>query len=148
MMIRAQAKHVLAGDNSPRILELFRDLLETEGYRLTLSADPLDLDRVKQIAPDLVILDHMLTDGEGSGWQLLRDLRHDPATAGLPVVVCTGAVHRVRENRGLLDDLNARVVLKPFDITEFLTVVDEACRAPLPDTVFHGATAPGVSAAD
>ncbi len=120
------AKHILAGDDSPELLALFRDLLEAEGYRVTLAADAFDLGLIKRVAPDLVVLDHMIGDGAGSGWHLLRDLRRDPATAALPVVVCTGATQRVRDNLAVLDQLGAALVLKPFDIDHFLDAVAEA----------------------
>ena len=121
-------KHILAGDDSPVILDLFREILEAEGYRVSLSTDALDLDRGKRVEPELVILDHMLGEGEGSGWQLLQQLRRDPETADLPIVVCTGAVHRVRENEALLRDLGIGVVFKPFDIDRLLDVVNGAWR--------------------
>jgi CheY-like chemotaxis protein len=124
------AKHILAGDDSPEVLDLFRDLLEAEGYRVTLAPDALDLALIKRADPDLVILDHMLEDGAGSGWQLLRELRQDPATAALPVVVCTGAVHRVRENVALLDQFGAALVLKPFDIDRLLQAISQALAGP------------------
>ena len=123
-MTPSAPKHILAGDDSPAILDLLREILEGEGYRVSLSADPLDLDRVKQAEPDLVILDHMLEEGEGSGWQLVQQLRGDPETADLPIVVCTGAVHRVRQNEGLLADLGIGVVFKPFDIDNLLAAVN------------------------
>ena len=123
-------KHILAGDDSPVILDLFREILEGEGYRVSLSTEALDLDRVKRAEPDLVILDHMLSEGEGSGWQLLQQLRRDPETAELPIVVCTGAVHRVRENEALLRDLGIGGVFKPFDIDRLLDVVNGAWREP------------------
>ena len=126
----AAPKHILAGDDSPVILDLFREILEAEGYRVSLSTEALDLDRVKRVEPDLVILDHMLGEGEGSGWQLLQQLRRDPETAELPIVVCTGAVHRVRENEALLRDLGIGVVFKPFDIDRLLEVVNGAWREP------------------
>ena len=119
-------RHILAGDDSPDILELFRDILESEGHRVSLSSEALSLDQVKRVAPDLIILDHMIDEGEGSGWQLLEQLRRDPDTADLPVVVCTGAVHRVRENEALLDELDVRVVLKPFDIDRLIEAVNRA----------------------
>jgi CheY-like chemotaxis protein len=108
------------------VLALFRDLLEVEGYRVTLAPDALDLAAVKRVGPDLVILDRMLEEGAGSGWHLLDDLRRDPATAALPVVVCTGAVHRVRENAALLDQFGASLVLKPFDIDRLLRTIGDA----------------------
>lgn len=123
-MTRSTSKHILAGDNSPDILDLFREIFEAEGYRVSLSSDALNLDQVKHVGPDLVILDHMLEDGDGSGWRLVEDLRRDPDTVSLPVIVCTGAVHRIRENESALHRLGVGVVLKPFDIDDLLTTVN------------------------
>ncbi len=119
----APPKHILAGDDSPDVLALLREILESEGYRVSVSNEPLDLPAVKRIGPDLVILDHMLEDGDGSGWQLMQQLRADPQTSDLPIVVCTGAVHRVRQHRALLDRLGIGVVVKPFDIDHLLAAV-------------------------
>ncbi len=130
-MTPSAPKHILAGDDSPAILDLLREILEGEGYRVSLSADPLNLDRVKQADPDLVILDHMLDEGQGSGWELVQELRGDPETADLPIVVCTGAVHRVRQNEDLLARLGIGVVLKPFDIDNLIAAVNR----PWADTV-------------
>ncbi len=68
-------RHILAGDDSPVVLDLVRDVLEEEGYRVTTAAAALDLDEIKRIGPDLVILDHMMADGAGSGWELLREIK-------------------------------------------------------------------------
>lgn len=116
-------KHILAGDDSPDILVLLRDILEGEGYRFSMSDQTLSLAEIKRTAPDLVILDHMLEDGAGSGWELLRDIRRDPDLAGLPVVVCTGAVQRVRDQGDELRALGAQLVLKPFDIDQLLGAI-------------------------
>jgi CheY-like chemotaxis protein len=65
----------------------------------------------------------MLEDGAGSGWELLREIRRDPDLSGLPVVVCTGAIQRVRAQGEELHRLGAQVVLKPFDIDQLLAAV-------------------------
>ncbi len=129
MNLSAQ-KHILAGDDSPDILDLFREIFEAEGYRVSLSSDALNLDQVKRVGPDLVILDQMLEEGEGSGWRLVEDLRGDPDTISLPVVVCTGAVHRIRENEKTLRRLGVSVVLKPFDIDDLLTTINRSWSDP------------------
>jgi len=121
-------RHILAGDDSPTILELFREILEGEGYQVTVSQAVLDLERIKEISPDLVILDHMLDDGEGSGWQLLRDLHQDATTASLPVIVCTGAVQRVKAGEAFLRQIGASTVLKPFNIDDLLMAVNAAWK--------------------
>ena len=121
-------KHILAGDDSPVILDLYREILEDEGYRVSLSETPLDLDDVRRIRPDLVILDHMLDEGEGSGWQLLRELREDADLASLPVVVCTGAVQEVREAGERLARAQVEVLFKPFEIDALLACIARASQ--------------------
>jgi len=137
-----QQRHILAGEDSPVILNLFRDILEEEGYRVTLSSSPLDLDTVKQIDPDLVIINHMLDEGEGSGWDLLQALKEDDATSVLPVVVCTGAVQKVQAGRALLRDLGALLVLKPFNIDDLIGTINTAWPAPAETTSLDQATCP------
>lgn len=122
-MMSGSPKHILAGDDSPDILALLRDILEGEGYRVSMSDEMLSLPAIRRTGPDLVILDHMLEDGAGSGWELLREIRRDPELAGLPVVVCTGAVQRVRDQGDELRRLGAQVVLKPFDIDQLLGAI-------------------------
>jgi CheY-like chemotaxis protein len=122
-MTAGPPRHILAGDDSPEILVLLRDILEGEGYRVTARPDALALADIRQTKPDLVILDHMLEDGAGSGWELLRQLRCDPEWAALPVVVCTGAIQQVRAGEAELARLGAEVVLKPFDIEHLLAAI-------------------------
>lgn len=137
-MSAAASKHILAGDDSPAILDLLRELLEAEGHRVTVSTDLLDLPTIKRIHPDVVVLDHMLEDGAGSGWRLMQQIRDDPLTATLPIVVCTGAVHRVRQQASLLDRLGVDVVLKPFDIDHLVATINRPSSGSgltLPDPV-------------
>ncbi len=120
--------HILVIDDTPEILELFRELLEGEGYRVSLYSYAFrDLEEIKRVNPDLLILDFII-GGEEHGWQLLQKLKMDPATAPLPVILCTAAVSVVRELDGHLREKNVTVVLKPFDIDELLVKV--AARLP------------------
>src|SRR3712207_876903 len=98
--------HILVVNDTPEILELFRELLEGEGYRVSLYSYAFrDLDEIKRAKPDLLILDFII-GGEDHGWQLLQKLKMDRATADLPVIVCTAAVGVVRELEGRLREKN------------------------------------------
>ncbi|MGH2534713.1 MAG: response regulator [Thermomicrobiales bacterium] len=126
MATRARQGHILVVNDSEEILELFRDLLEEEGYRVSLYSYALrDLNEVKQIEPDLMILDFLI-GGEEWGWQFLQKLRFDRQTASIPVIVCTAAVDLVRELQGHLTEKQVSVILKPFDIDDVLLQVASA----------------------
>lgn len=123
---RHATPHILVINDTQEILDLFRDLLEEEGYRVTLSSFAFqEIQDVVRIAPDLVILDFLIGD-EAMGWQMLQKLRMYRPTEKLPVVVCTAALALVRELEGHLLTKNVVVVLKPFDVDELLEVVQTA----------------------
>jgi DNA-binding response OmpR family regulator len=116
--------HILAVNNSLEVLDLFRELLEEEGFRV--STQPYvskDLKEIRRLAPDCIILDYMWGT-EDSGWSLLQMLRMDRVTAKIPIVLCTGAVREVEALGTHLAEMGIEVVLKPFDIDHLLRVVN------------------------
>ena len=115
--------HIVVINDERDILDLFRELLEGEGYRVsTLTYPVAELADLQIMAPDLVILD-MLFGGEDRGWQFLQQLRLTRATSTLPVLICTAAVRLVRDAQDYLTNMGIGVVLKPFDIDPFLAEV-------------------------
>ena len=122
--------HVLVIDDDLAIRILVREMLQEAGYRTTLETTMLGLDDVKEHRPDLVILDPM-TGGGTRGWQLLQELKADPQTAALPVVVCTGAVRRVRDEGWRLAHQGVELVLKPFELDELLCAVASLLLSPV-----------------
>ncbi len=127
-------RHVLAINNDAGVLAVFRDLLEDEGYRVTTRGyAERDLGAIAALAPDLIVLDYMWA-GDDNGWSLLQLLRMDRRTAAIPIVLCTGAVREVEALRPRLEELDIRVVLKPFNIDELAATIAEALAAGLPAT--------------
>jgi CheY-like chemotaxis protein len=126
----AAQPHVLTINNSEDVLTLFRELLGEEGFRVSTQAYALkNLDEVKRLAPDCIILDYMWAE-EDSGWSMLQMLRMDRRTKQIPIVLCTGAVREVEAMEGHLADMGIRVVLKPFDIDHLVATVNQALGRP------------------
>lgn len=120
---RDRPTRILVINDTQEILELFREILEEEGYEVVLCSFAIhDLDAVIEHQPDLVILDFLI-GGEAHGWQMLQKMKMDRRTAGIPVLVCTAALNLVRELEGHLRTKGVRVVLKPFDIDDLLIEV-------------------------
>jgi CheY-like chemotaxis protein len=70
---------------------------------------------------------------EVSGWEILAELRADPAFAQIPVIVCTAyvaeAMGRLAELKG--PDQHLGLLPKPFDIEELIEVVESVTSAAL-----------------
>ena len=119
------ATRILVVNDTQEILELFRMLLEGEGYEVVLSGFPIQqMSDIEQIHPDLIILDLVFGD-QKSGWQMLQMLKMKRSTASIPVIVCTAALSMVREQEGYLVSQGVHVVFKPFDIDHLLTNIKQ-----------------------
>jgi CheY-like chemotaxis protein len=117
--------HILAINNDPAVLSLFRDLLQEAGYQVsTQTYIDRDLDQIKALKPDLIILDYMWAT-EDASWSLLQLLRMDPGTVDIPIVLCTGAVHEVKALKEHLVSMGVTVVLKPFNIDQLVDAIRE-----------------------
>ncbi|HEV7465065.1 MAG TPA: ATP-binding protein, partial [Candidatus Dormibacteraeota bacterium] len=82
----------------------------------------LALELAREHCPDLILLDLHLPDI--SGHEVLRRLRADERTAGIPVVVISGDAGPEQIERML--DAGARAYLaKPLDVDRLLAVLDE-----------------------
>ncbi len=105
-------RHLLVVDDEPHIGLLLRPHLEELGYRVSLARS---LGEARAAAPyDGLLLDLHLPDG--SGLDLLRELRAAPATRTLPVLVLTaeGAEHVL----AVVQSLDATLLTKPFSPTK------------------------------
>lgn len=83
----AQAK-ILVVDDIAQNVKLLADLLTMKGYAVsTASTGESALERIAAELPDLVLLDVMMPGI--SGYEVCRRVRANPATALLPIVLCT-----------------------------------------------------------
>jgi CheY-like chemotaxis protein len=123
--------HILVINDTQEILDLIQVLLEDEGYRLTTSLALLNMDKVKALAPDVIVQDLLFEGMQEEGWKFLTLVRLDPELARIPLILCTAAIQTVHDPRmaAQLDRLGVRVVLKPFDLEELLTALTQTLMA-------------------
>ena len=106
-------RHLLVVDDEPHIGLLLRPHFERLGYVVSLARTLAEARRTLQGGDpplDALLLDLHLPDG--SGLDLLRELRADPATRAFPVIVLTaeGEDRILRAAEGL----GAALLTKPF----------------------------------
>ena len=117
--------HILVINSDLPLLDLFRDMLEGEGYRVSVSLTAeTSIHLVKQVAPDLILLDPVDRSGDVAG-DLVWQLRHDPVTAGVGVLICTGLVNRFEQVWQHRTDEWVPTGQKPFDIDDLLPALSQ-----------------------
>ncbi len=124
-------QRVLVVNDTQEILELFEEILTGMGFEVVLmSYAPRELDRIREVKPDLIVLDFLMGDRELLGWQLLQKLKMDRRLDSIPLVVCTAAVKTVSEQQGYLTEQGVIVVLKPFNVDQLEDAVRRASSMP------------------
>lgn len=113
---------VLVVEDSPGIRRLIEVCLRPMQVELSTADDgPGGLEAARRDPPDLMVLDIGLPQMDG--WEVLRHLRADAATASLPVLVLTA--HAEEESRRRATEGGADgFVTKPFQPQDFRAEVE------------------------
>ena len=114
---------VLVVDDDPVIQRLLRVNFEMEGYSVIVASDGVEgLERARLERPDIVVLDIMMP--RMSGLDVARNLKSDPDTAAIPVMLLSAKAQEADLRAG--DESGADGYLtKPFDPLLLLQRVEE-----------------------
>ena len=115
-------------NNSDDILALFHKILSTDDCQVFLQFFlNSDLNEVRRIQPDLIILDYYV-GREGVGWEFLQLLRMEDSTAEIPVLICTTAIKLANEIAGYLATKRVSILRKPFISRDLVSSVHFALQ--------------------
>ncbi len=95
-----QRPRVLVVDDNRDNLLAMRELLESRGYHACTVGSAEEAERqIRQHPPDVILLDVMLPGK--SGYELCQELKSNPATRLIPVIIITGLSDRDSRLRGI-----------------------------------------------
>lgn len=115
------AKKILAVDDEKHIVRLVQANLERVGYEVVTASDGKEaLQKVKEENPDLVVLDVMMPYMDG--FEVLQNLRRNPSTRDIPVIMLTAKAQDADVFRGWQSGVDMYLT-KPFNPMELLTFV-------------------------
>ena len=120
-------RKILVVDDERHIVRLIQVNLERQGYNVVTAHDGKEaLEKVASEKPDLVVLDVMMPYMDG--FEVLRNLRRDPATAELPVIMLTAKAQDQDVLRGWQEGVDMYLT-KPFNPQELITFVKRIFRS-------------------
>lgn len=126
MGVSMAGEKILVVEDDEDIQELLKVNLAREGFTVLTAADgPVGLQLAQSRRPDLVVLDLMLPRLDGM--EVCRQLKRDPRTAAVPIVMLTAKSEEGDIVTGL--ELGADdYVTKPFSVKVLVTRIRTALR--------------------
>lgn len=111
-------KKILVVDDEPNVAHLIQLRLKANGFDVVTASDGADGLRIaKECRPDLILLDVQMP--EMDGFKVLSELRKDPQTAPIPVVMLTAK----GESANIMKAQEMRAtdyIVKPFEGDELV----------------------------
>lgn len=126
-MATGKLRKVVCVEDEPEMIDLIRLILSRKGFEV-IGADGgvKGLATIRKEKPDLVLLDLMMP--EMDGWQVYQQLKAEPATAEIPVIVVTAKAQNIDKVLGLhiakVDDY----IPKPFSLQELVDRVEAVLK--------------------
>ena len=110
---------ILSIDDDEQVISLYERYLKPYGFKVVPLTEPKDaLAVAKQLKPFAITLDIMMP--EKDGWQVLQDLKNDPQTRQIPIIVCS-----ILEDEEKGFSLGAAdYLVKPFLQEELLSTIN------------------------
>ncbi len=114
---------ILCVDDDTDVIDLYRRYLHMRGYRVFGLADASRvMDVARRLQPYAITLDIMMP--EKDGWEVIQELKTDPQTRDIPVVICS----IVSEKERGISLGAAEYLVKPIIEEDLLTALDRLNR--------------------
>lgn len=117
-------KKIMVIEDDTDIRETMVYALEDAGYEVIASENARILKHLDNHKPDLILLDNWLSDwkSDANGQQLSKQLKSDPATKDIPVII----VSAIRNLPEVAEEALADGYLKkPFDLVELTALAEK-----------------------
>ena len=118
-----QVKKIVYVEDELEMIDLVKLILSRKGYEVIGAAGGREgLDTIREVIPDLVLLDLMMPDIEG--WDVYQQRRAEEATRNIPVIVVTAKAQNIDKVLGLHIAKVNDYISKPFSPQDLVASVE------------------------
>ncbi len=126
-MTDGKKKRILAVDDDASVCDFYSTAIKTLGYEVSCAGNGKKAkEAIAAQKPDLILMDVMMPEQDGIS--LTRELRADPKTADVPIIVVSGLADAGTLNDALLFGA-VDYLVKPIDLDALGTKIERALSA-------------------
>jgi two-component system, OmpR family, response regulator VicR len=123
-MNNTTVKRIICVEDEPEMIDLIQLILGRRGFEVIgASGGKEGLQMIRDMHPDLVLLDLMMPDMDG--WEVYQQMKAEESTRNIPVIVVTAKAQNIDKVLGLhiakVDDY----IAKPFGPQELIDSVEK-----------------------
>ena len=120
-------KKILFIEDEPILQKNIGRFLEKEGYEVKNALDgQLGLELAKKFKPDLILLDLILPKKDG--FEVLKELKIDPETKNIPVIVLTNLEGSIDVEKALSLGATTFLVKANYELKEIVKKIKEILK--------------------
>ena len=117
------ANNIFIADDESGFVATLKSRLEFEGFEVTSAPDGrAALEMIRKALPDLILLDIMMP--AVNGYQVCRELKEDPATSPIPILMVTAKSQESDRFWGMEAGADAYIT-KPFEMDDLIGKIRE-----------------------
>jgi two-component system, OmpR family, response regulator VicR len=117
-------RRVVCIEDEPEMIDLFKLILTRRGFEVIgANGGRHGLELVKEIKPDLVLIDLMMPDMDG--WEVYQNLKANEETQDIPVIVVTAKAQSIDRVLGLHIAKVNDYIAKPFSPTSLIESIEQ-----------------------
>ena len=134
-----QTKKIVYVEDELEMIDLVKLILSRKGYEVIGAEGGREgLDIIRDLVPDLVLLDLMMPDIEG--WDVYQQMRADDATKHIPVIVITAKAQNIDKVLGLHIAKVNDYISKPFSPQDLVDSVEKVFEAELQSETYENSS--------
>jgi two-component system, OmpR family, response regulator VicR len=124
MIMTKNTRRIVCIEDEPEMIDLFRLILTRRGFEVIgANGGRQGLELVREIKPDLVLIDLMMPDMDG--WEVYQNLKANEETQNIPVIVVTAKAQSIDRVLGLHIAKVNDYIAKPFSPSSLLESIEQ-----------------------
>jgi len=116
----SQNKKIIIAEDEPVLIEMYKLYFERAGYEVLKASNGREcIDFVKNEKPNIILLDILMPKVDG--WEVLKQLKTDPETKKIPILVFSNLGQTQEIQKGLdlgADDYVVKSNMTPKELLE------------------------------